>query len=260
MVAAPVGERALPLAWRVKATEGAIGFPEQREALEAASRLLPEGIRPVLMGGRFYGSPELIAWCRARGWDWRLRLERDLLVLEDGGETTWAACLARGEHLLSGVELTGKRVATNVAMVHEPGHPEPWIIALSEPPTTHRAFDYGLRWGIEATFPDFETRGFGAWKTATSSAPSACSWLWRWPCSGPSRPACGTPSTAPRPTKKSPGAPTPRPPPRPDLALQARHPTTSDLPTTSRSATAAVERLGELMGGKLFSQRSLTSL
>src|SRR4051812_40724341 len=37
MVAARVGERALPLAWRVKATEGAIGFPERREALEAAS-------------------------------------------------------------------------------------------------------------------------------------------------------------------------------------------------------------------------------
>src|SRR3954465_2423949 len=86
MVAARVGERALPLAWRVEATEGAIGFPEQREALEAVARLLPEGARPVLMGDRFYGSPELIAWCRARGWDWRLRVKRDLLGFEDGGE------------------------------------------------------------------------------------------------------------------------------------------------------------------------------
>jgi hypothetical protein len=161
MVAARVGGRALPLAWRVKATAGAIGFPEQREALEAVAGLLPEGTRPVLMGDRFYGGPELIVWCRARGWDWRLRLKRDLLVFEDGGETTLAASLARGERLLSGVELTGKRVATNVAMVHEPGHPEPWIIALSEPPTAHRAFDYGLGWGIEAMFSDFKTRGFG---------------------------------------------------------------------------------------------------
>jgi hypothetical protein len=55
-----------------------------------------------------------------------------------------AACFARGERMLGDVELTGKRVATSVAMVHEPGHPEPWIIALSEPPTVHRAFDYGL--------------------------------------------------------------------------------------------------------------------
>jgi hypothetical protein len=46
-------------------------------------------------------------------------------------------------------------------MVHEAGHPEPWIIALSEAPTVHHAFDYGLRWGIEAMFSDFKTRGFG---------------------------------------------------------------------------------------------------
>ena len=33
--------------------------------------------------------------------------------------------------------------------------------ALSQPPSVHRAFDYGLRWGIEAMFSDFKTRGFG---------------------------------------------------------------------------------------------------
>ena len=161
MVAARVGGRALPLAWRVKATQGAIGFAEQRAALETVAGLLPAGIGPVLMGDRFYGTPDLIAWCRRRGWGWRLRLKQDLLVFEDGGETTLAECFARGEYLLSGIELTGKRVATHVAMVHEPGHPEPWIIALSEAPTVHRAFDYGLRWGIEAMFSDFKTRGFG---------------------------------------------------------------------------------------------------
>src|SRR3954469_4289635 len=102
-----------------------------------------------------------------------------------------------------------------------------------------------------------------AWRTARSSAPSAwtaCFWSWRWPCSGPSRPACGMPSTAPRLTKKSPSAPAPQPPPRPDLALQARHPTTSGLPATSRSAAAAVERVGELMGGKGHADRVLALL
>ena len=161
MVAARVGGRAVPLAWRVKATQGAIGFAEQRAALTAVAGLLPENVRPVLMGDRFYGTPDLIAWCKSRGWGWRLRLKQDLLVFEDGGETTLAACFADGEHLLSGVELTEKRVTTNIAMVHEPGHPEPWIIAMSEAPTVHRAFDYGLRWGIEAMFSDFKSRGFG---------------------------------------------------------------------------------------------------
>ena len=161
MVAVRLGGRALPLAWRVKETQGAIGFAEQRAALEAAARLLPAGTKPVLMGDRFYGSPDLIAWCRGQGWDWRLRLKQDLLVFEDGGETTLAACFRRGEHRLRDIELTEKRVRTNVAMVHEAGHPEPWIIALSQAPSVHTAFDYGLRWGIEAMFSDFKSRGFG---------------------------------------------------------------------------------------------------
>ena len=161
MLAVRVGERALPLAWRVRATQGSIGFAEQRELLTRVAAWLPAGGKVVLMGDRFYGTPDLIALCRALGWGWRLRLKQDLLVFEAGGETTLAECLARGEHLLSGIQLTEKRVATHAAMVHEPGHPEPWIIALSEAPTVHRAFDYGLRWGIEAMFSDFKSRGFG---------------------------------------------------------------------------------------------------
>jgi hypothetical protein len=84
-----------------------------------------------------------------------------LLVFDkSGGETTLKECFARGEHMLTDVELTEKRARTNVAMLHEEGHPEPWIIALSDPPTIWRAHDYGLRWGIEAMFSDYKTRGF----------------------------------------------------------------------------------------------------
>jgi Transposase DDE domain len=160
MVSLRVGGRALPLAWRVKKTQGAIGFAEPRAALQAVARLLPAGVRPRLMGDRFYGSPALIAWCREQDWGWRLRLKQDLLVFEAGGETTLAECFARGEHLLREIELTEQRVRTNVSMVQEAGHPEPWIIALSQTPSVHTAFDYGLRWGIEAMFSDFKTRGF----------------------------------------------------------------------------------------------------
>src|SRR4051794_21179991 len=160
MVSLRVGGRAVPLAWQVKNTQGAIGFAEQRAALDRVAALLPEGVRPVVMGDRFYGSPALIAWCQTQGWDWRLRLKQDLLVFEQGGESTLGECFARGEHLLSDIELTEQRVRTHVAMVHEAGHPEPWIIALSQPPSVHRAFDYGLRWGIEAMFSDLKTRGF----------------------------------------------------------------------------------------------------
>ena len=161
MVSLRVGERALPLAWHMKKTQGAIGFREQKEVLEAVAALLPEGARVTLMGDRFYGSPALIEWCREEGWGWRLRCKQDLLVFDkDGGLTTLAECFARGEHLLTDIGLTEKRARTNIAMVHEEGHPEPWIIAMSDPPSTWRAHDYGLRWGIEAMFSDYKTRGF----------------------------------------------------------------------------------------------------
>src|SRR4051794_23312483 len=68
MVAVRLGGRALPLAWRVKETQGAIGFAEQRAALEAAAHLLPAGAQPGVMGGRVFGRPPPIARCRGEGW------------------------------------------------------------------------------------------------------------------------------------------------------------------------------------------------
>ncbi len=93
MVSLRVGGRALPLAWHMKKTQGAIGFGEQKSVLEAVAKLLPQDARVVLMGDRFYGSPALIEWCRDQGWGWRLRCKQDLLVFDrDGGETTLADC------------------------------------------------------------------------------------------------------------------------------------------------------------------------
>ena len=91
---------------------------------------------------------------------YRLRCKQDLLVFEAGGETTLAECLARGDHPLSDIEPTECCVGTNIAMLHEKGHPGPWIIALSDPPSTWRAYDYEVRWGLEAMFSDSKTRGF----------------------------------------------------------------------------------------------------
>lgn len=103
----------------------------------------------------------LITRCADNGWDWRLRLKGCLLVHDrSGGETRLADCFACGEWLLSEVTLTEKRASTLVAMIHEPEHPEPWMIAMSQPPTLYRALDYALRWGVEALFSDAKTLGF----------------------------------------------------------------------------------------------------
>jgi hypothetical protein len=115
----------------------------------------------MLKGDRFCGSPASIESRRAKGWVWRLRSKYDSLAFDlSGGETRPHEYFARGEHVLTDVEQTEMRERTNMAMLHEDGHPEPWIIALSDPPTAWRAQDYGMHWGVETMFSDDNTRGF----------------------------------------------------------------------------------------------------
>jgi hypothetical protein len=171
-VAARAGGRALPPARRVEATGGAIGLPERREAVEAAARLLPDGTRPVLTGGRFYGSPESIGRCRRQGRGWRPRLKQDPPVFEAGGGTGPKACSARGERLASGVELAGRRVATDVATVHEPGTPSPG----SSPCRSRRpsvAPSTTASGGASRRCPPTSRPAASGRRTAASDAPSA---------------------------------------------------------------------------------------
>ena len=161
MVSLRVGGRALPLAWHMKKTHGSIGFSEQKGVLETVVKLLAEGTAVMLMGDRFLRLPCLDRMVSPARLGLAAALQaRSAQGGKDGSETTLADCFARGEHMLSDVELTEKRARTNIAMLHEQGHAEPWIIALSDPPTAWRAYDYSLRWGIEAMFSDYKTRGF----------------------------------------------------------------------------------------------------
>jgi hypothetical protein len=49
---------------------------------------------------------------------------------------------------------------TNLGILHEAGHPEPWIIAMDCAPTRATVLDYAARWAIEPMFSDFKGRGF----------------------------------------------------------------------------------------------------
>jgi hypothetical protein len=53
MLAVRSGDRALPVLWRVAATEGAIGFAVQKALLDAVVSWLPEGAEICLMADRF---------------------------------------------------------------------------------------------------------------------------------------------------------------------------------------------------------------
>jgi hypothetical protein len=123
------GERALPVAWRVEETDGAIGFAVQQDLLDAVRGWLPAGTRVVLHGDRFYGTPDLIRWCQDYGWDYRLRLKGNLQTWIGSRKTTTGDLALSGTHYFENVALTGKRVSTNIGIIHDAGHAEPCEIA-----------------------------------------------------------------------------------------------------------------------------------
>jgi hypothetical protein len=173
MLALRWGERALPLAWRVEATDGAIGFDTQKALLDAAAPWLPGQAKVRLLGDRFSGTADLISWCQERDWDYRLRLKGNLVMFDGTGKTTTGKCAKDRVYSLENVELTGRRARTHIGIIQDPGHAEPWIIAMyrcalpegPEKPGYRRTLEYSGRWGIEPMFADFKSRGFGIEET-----------------------------------------------------------------------------------------------
>lgn len=162
MLALRVGDRALPLAWCAEAGAANIGFEAQRQLLERVLAWLPAGARVILSADRFYPSAALFAWLNAHGWGYRLRLKGNLVADPGWGDETTTGELAQGvtEHYLPAVRLFTQGVMTSVGILHEPGHAEPWIIAMDCPPTRAAVLDYAARWAIEPMFADFKSRGF----------------------------------------------------------------------------------------------------
>jgi hypothetical protein len=115
----------------------------------------------ALVGDRFSGIANLIGWCQERGWDDRLRLQGKLVVVDGDTRRTTKACAADRIFCLEDVDLTGKRARTHIGILQDPGHCEPWIIALSAKPGDLKTLENGGPWGIDPMFSDFTSRGFG---------------------------------------------------------------------------------------------------
>jgi hypothetical protein len=80
-------------------------------------------------------------------------------------KTTTGGLALAGGHDFEAVALTGQRVTTNIGILRDPGHAEPWIIAMSAKPGYRTTLGYADRWGIEPMFSDFKSRGFGLEQT-----------------------------------------------------------------------------------------------
>jgi hypothetical protein len=62
MVGLGIGDRALPLAWRVEAGPANLGFEVQKAVLEQVRAWLPAGAEVLLCADRFYPSVDLFRW------------------------------------------------------------------------------------------------------------------------------------------------------------------------------------------------------
>ncbi|HRD49093.1 MAG: transposase [Candidatus Competibacter sp.] len=161
MLSVRVGNRAWPVSWDVKETQGNRGFSFQKERLDRVRGWLPESV-PVMLGAdRFYGTAARIKWCQEAGWGYRIRLKGNLTLTHEGGEITTGEVAKLIPGGLEGAWLYDSGVKTNLGILHEKGHKEPWMIARDTVPSRYTPLDYGLRWGIESMFSDFKSRGFG---------------------------------------------------------------------------------------------------
>jgi hypothetical protein len=154
-------QRAVPVAWCVRSTQGNIGFSVQKELLDSVRSWLPPNAPVLLAGDRFYGTAQLIGWCQAAGWSYRIRLKGNLTLTHQGGELSTGDVVTLLPKGAIDAELYGSGVTTNIGVLHEPGHKEAWIIAMNATPNRYTVLDYGMRWGIENMFSDFKSRGFG---------------------------------------------------------------------------------------------------
>ena len=132
---------------------------------DAVAAMIPQGVSILLAADRFYGTSSLIRWCQNRGWKYRIRLKKDLILLHQGGEITTGDAARAGIAALTDARLNESGVLTHIGILHENGHKEPWVIAMDEVPSKGRVLDYGMRWGIEPMFSDFKSRGFSITKT-----------------------------------------------------------------------------------------------
>jgi hypothetical protein len=173
MISVRYGERALPVLWCVSLGIGNLGFDFYQETLlDKVRAIIPENAHVLLLGDRFYGTANLIGYCKTHKWHYRLRLKSNLEVYTSSTSTNTGELAKKarkkrknGLYIKEEICLTGQLVETYIGILHEPGHDEAWIIAMDVPPTYYRVLEYGLRWPIESLFSNFKTRGINLEKT-----------------------------------------------------------------------------------------------
>ena len=165
MISLRCGNRDLPLCWSVLQTKGSIGWKDQKILLDCFKDMIPPEKNILFTADRFYGTSMLVDFCKTQNWSYRIRLKGNLIFQHEGGNITPSQAYKSKISCMNNAFFNQTKVSTNIALLWEEGHKEPWFIAMDAKANTHKALDYGMRWGIEALFSDFKSRGFGITKT-----------------------------------------------------------------------------------------------
>jgi len=167
MVSLRTAERAIPVAWKVIETKGAIGFDVQEQLLSEVLEMLPEGTKILLAADRFYGTSALVDWCKKHKWQYRIRLKGNLIFQHEGGDIIPQEAIEMKISGLTYARFNKTDISTNIGSLwkKENGHKEPWFIAMDSHPSKYKMLDYSMRWGIECMFSDFKSRRYSIGKT-----------------------------------------------------------------------------------------------
>ena len=196
MAALAYRRRALPLRWQVRRRTGVSGAEEQISLLQALSGQVPEGFpdgaEVVVVGDGAFHSTDLMRYVTDRGWHFRLRLHADTCV-RLAGEEDWRELreLAPEEgerRYLHSVYLTKDKAygPVNLALCHERGEDDPWLIATDQKAGYPALRTYERRMWIEQLFADFEGGGFHLNRSRIYHARRlsrlvlALSWVYTW--------------------------------------------------------------------------------
>ena len=105
--------------------EGNRGYEGQEGVLDPVRARFPPAAKVMVLGERFFGSPDLIRYCQRHGWGYRLGLKGTLLVDTGRVNTTMGEELHRESPLRA---LPDRRAAHRpksphpLSILHEAGH------------------------------------------------------------------------------------------------------------------------------------------
>jgi hypothetical protein len=171
------GGRSIPIAHNViEHGSASVGFEHYLPTLVAAQKMLPKNAKVKFLADRGFGHGELMRWLNEQGWDWAIRLKRDLLItVVPGTSPLSVAELVPPDslaYIYPDVEIL-EDISCHLAVGNCSDAEDIWAVATSKAiKPSVKVFElYGKRFGgIEPFFKDHKSGAFDMPKSRLRSA------------------------------------------------------------------------------------------